>query len=45
LDRSIRFDPTRARARRNLAAFEAAARPIPETAYKTRDKPAIRMSG
>jgi tetratricopeptide (TPR) repeat protein len=44
-DRAIRFDPTNERARRNLAAFEAAARPIPTSAYDMRDKAAIRVSG
>jgi tetratricopeptide (TPR) repeat protein len=44
-DRSIHSDPTNERARRNLAAFEAAARPIPASAYETRDKAAIRVSG
>ena len=44
-DRSIRFDPTNERARRNLAAFEAAARPIPASTYETRDRAAIRISG
>jgi tetratricopeptide (TPR) repeat protein len=44
-DRSIRFDPTNERARRNLAAFEAAGRPIPASAYETRVRSAIRVSG
>jgi hypothetical protein len=44
-DRSIRFDPTNERARRNLATFEAAGRPIPASAYETRDRAAIRVSG
>jgi hypothetical protein len=33
------------RARRNLAAFEAAARPIPASAFETRDKAVVRISG
>jgi hypothetical protein len=44
-DRAIRFDPTNERARRNLAAFDAAAQPIPMSAYETHDKAAIRVSG
>ena len=44
-DRSIRFDPSNERARRNLAAFEAAARPIPSSVYEIRDRSAIRVSG
>jgi tetratricopeptide (TPR) repeat protein len=44
-DLSIRFDPTNERARRNLATFEAADRPIPANAYETRDRSAIRVSG
>lgn len=44
-DLAIRFDPTNERARRNLAAFEAAGRPIPASAYEMRDKAAIRVSG
>jgi tetratricopeptide (TPR) repeat protein len=44
-DRSLRFDPTNERARRNLATFEAADRPIPASAYETRDRAAIRVSG
>lgn len=42
---SIRFDPTNERARRNLAAFEAAAKPVPASVYETRGKSAIRASG
>jgi tetratricopeptide (TPR) repeat protein len=44
-DRSIRLDPSNERARRNLAAFEAAARPIPASVYEIRDRSAIRVSG
>lgn len=44
-DSSIRFDPSNERARRNLAAFEAATRPIPASVYETRDRSAIRVSG
>ena len=44
-DRSIRFDPTNERARRNLASFEAVARPIPASASRRADKAAIRISG
>jgi hypothetical protein len=44
-DRAIRSDPTHERARRNLSAFEAAARPIPAGSYETRHRSAIRISG
>ena len=44
-DRSIRFDPTNDRARRNLSALEATARPIPSGSYETRNRSAIRISG
>lgn len=44
-DRAIRFDATNERARRNLAAFEEAVRPVPAGAYETRDRSAIRISG
>jgi hypothetical protein len=44
-DRSIQFDPTNERARRNLAAYEAAARPAPASAYEMRERSAIRVSG
>jgi hypothetical protein len=33
------------RARRNLSAFEVAARPIPAGSYEIRDRSAIRISG
>jgi tetratricopeptide (TPR) repeat protein len=42
---SIRFDPTNERARRNLAVFESAAKPIPARVYETRSKSAIKSSG
>ena len=42
---SIRLDPSNERARRNLAAFEAATKPIPVDVYETRNKSAIRASG
>jgi hypothetical protein len=44
-DLAIRFDPTNERAHRNLATLESAARPLPASAYETRDKAAIRISG
>jgi tetratricopeptide (TPR) repeat protein len=44
-DTSLRFDPSNERARRNLAAFEAAARPIPIGVYETRTTVAVRASG
>jgi tetratricopeptide (TPR) repeat protein len=43
-DTAIRLDPTNERARRNLAAFEAATQPIPADVYETRSKSAIRTS-
>jgi tetratricopeptide (TPR) repeat protein len=44
-DTALRLDPTNERARRNLAAFEAATRPQPVRVYETRSKSAIRASG
>jgi hypothetical protein len=44
-DRAIRSNPTNERARRNLSAFEAAARAIPTGPYEIRDRSAIRISG
>jgi len=41
-DRAIQFDPSNLRAKRNLAAFEAANRPV---AWETRTASAIRNSG
>lgn len=44
-DASIRYDPSNDRARRNLAAFEAATRPIQVGLYETRTRVAVRASG
>ncbi|MGA7499165.1 MAG: hypothetical protein WBX00_20740 [Isosphaeraceae bacterium] len=44
-DASVRFDPSNERARRNLAAFEAATRPIRAGLYETRTRAAVRASG
>ena len=44
-ERSLRFDPSNERARRNLAIFEAATRPIPVNLYETRTSAAVRASG
>lgn len=44
-DASLRYDPSNEGARRNLAAFEAATRPIPVGVYETRTKVAVRASG
>ena len=44
-DNAIRFDPSNQRARRNLAAFEAAIRPLPEGAWETRSTTLVRALG
>ena len=44
-ENSIRLDPSNERARRNLAAFEAANRPVPARVYETRSAAAVRASG
>jgi tetratricopeptide (TPR) repeat protein len=44
-ENSIRLDPSNGRARRNLAAFEAASRPVPARVYETRSAAAVRASG
>ena len=44
-ENSIRLDPSNERARRNLAAFEGATRPIPSSRWETRSTAAIRASG
>ena len=44
-DASMRYDPSNERARRNLAAFEAATRPTPVGVYETRTRVAVRASG
>jgi tetratricopeptide (TPR) repeat protein len=42
---SLRLDSSNERARRNLAAFEAALRPVPASVYETRSAAAVRASG
>jgi tetratricopeptide (TPR) repeat protein len=44
-ENSIRLDPSNERARRNLAAFETATRPVPASTWETRSTSAIRASG
>jgi tetratricopeptide (TPR) repeat protein len=44
-ENSLRLDPFNERARRNLAAFEAALRPLPARLYETRSAAAVRASG
>ncbi len=44
-DSAIRLDPSNESARRNLAAFEAAAKPISVKTWETRTAPAVRASG
>ena len=44
-DASIRLDPSNERARRNLAAFEAATQASRASLYEIRNKSAIRASG
>jgi hypothetical protein len=44
-ENSIRLDPSNERARRNLAAFETATRPVPARTWETRSTSAIRASG
>ena len=44
-DGAIRLDPTNERAKRNLAAFDAATRPIAQKIWETRTAPAVRTSG
>ena len=43
--RSLRYDPSNERARRNLAMYEAAIRPIPMSDFETRTKHSVRASG
>jgi tetratricopeptide (TPR) repeat protein len=44
-DNAIRLDPSNERARRNLAAFEAANKPITAEIWETRSAGAVRTSG
>lgn len=44
-ENSIRLNPSNERARRNLAAFESASRPISARAYETRSAADVRASG
>jgi tetratricopeptide (TPR) repeat protein len=44
-ENSLRLDPSNERARRNLAAFEAALRPVPARVYETRSAAAVRAAG
>jgi tetratricopeptide (TPR) repeat protein len=44
-ENSIRLDPSNERARRNLAAFEAAIRPARTRVYETRSAATVRISG
>ncbi len=44
-ENSIHLDPSNERARRNLAAFETASRPVPVRVYETRSAVAVRVSG
>ena len=44
-DNAIRIDPSNARAKRNLAAFEAANPPITDKIWETRSTGAVRTSG
>jgi hypothetical protein len=44
-ENSLRLDPSNDRARRNLAAFEAAIRPARPRTWETRSEAAVRASG
>jgi tetratricopeptide (TPR) repeat protein len=44
-DSAIRLDPSNERARRNLAAFDAATKPVAPKIWETRTAPAVRTSG
>ena len=44
-DTAIRLDPSNERAKRNLAAFEAANKPITVKIWETRSAGAVRTSG